>query len=103
MPATAAWLSKTCFYVKMIAHSDSEVNKYTSTTVLHELLSCEYYDGCMIGRDRRLVKAAGLLLAVYNGERRGDTVSTVQYARMYLLHSDIAQNVPEMWCFAGKG
>ncbi len=31
--------------------------------------------------DHRLVEAAGLLLAVYNGERRGGTAATVRYAR----------------------
>ena len=30
-----------------------------------------YYDGCMLARNRRLVDLADILLAVYNGERRG--------------------------------
>ena len=46
-----------------------------------EYVSHEYYDGCMIDRNHRLVEAVGLLLAVYNGERRGGTASTVRYAR----------------------
>lgn len=46
-----------------------------------EYVSREYYDGCMLDRNRRLVEAAGLLLAVYNGERRGGTAATVRYAR----------------------
>mgnify|MGYP006922470412 CR=1 FL=1 len=33
-------------------------------------MSREYYDGCMLDRNHRLVEAAGVLLAVYNGERR---------------------------------
>lgn len=46
-----------------------------------EYVSHEYYDGCMLDRNHRLVEAAGLLLAVYNGERRGGTAATVRYAR----------------------
>ncbi len=46
-----------------------------------EYVSQDYYDGCMLDRNRRLVEAAGLLLAVYNGERRGGTAATVRYAR----------------------
>ena len=46
-----------------------------------DYVSHEYYDGCMLDRNRRLVDAADLLLAVYNGERRGGTAATVRYAR----------------------
>lgn len=46
-----------------------------------EYVSRKYYDGCMLDRNRRLVEAAGLLLAVYNGERRGGTAATVRYAQ----------------------
>lgn len=46
-----------------------------------EYVSREYYDGCMLDRNRRLVETAGLLLAVYNGERRGGTAATVRYAK----------------------
>ena len=46
-----------------------------------ECVSHEYYDGCMLDRNRRLVESAGLLLAVYNGERRGGTAATVRYAQ----------------------
>lgn len=46
-----------------------------------EYVSREYYDGCMLDRNRRLVDTADLLLAVYNGERRGGTAATVRYAR----------------------
>ena len=46
-----------------------------------EYVSRENYDGCMLDRNPRLVEAAGLLLAVYNGERRGGTAATVRYAR----------------------
>lgn len=64
--------------------SDSAQERYHSIlgqadTVEH--VSREYYDECMLDRNRRLVKAAGLLLAVYNGERRGGTAATVRYAR----------------------
>ena len=62
--------------------SDSAQERYHSIlsqadTV--EYVSHEYYDGCMLDRNRRLVKAAGLLLAVYNGERRGGTAATIRY------------------------
>lgn len=46
-----------------------------------EYVSRAYYKGCMIDRNHRLVEAAGVLLAVYNGERRGGTAATVRYAR----------------------
>ncbi|NCE64654.1 DUF1273 family protein [Pseudoflavonifractor sp. 524-17] len=46
-----------------------------------EYVSHEYYDGCMLDRNHRLVESAGVLLAVYNGERRGGTAATVRYAR----------------------
>ena len=46
-----------------------------------EYVSREYYDGCMLARNRRLVDQAGILLAVYNGERRGGTAATVRYAQ----------------------
>lgn len=46
-----------------------------------EYVSRRYYDGCMLDRNHRLVEAAGLLLAVYNGERGGGTAATVRYAR----------------------
>lgn len=46
-----------------------------------EYVSREYYDGCMLDRNHRLVEAAGVLLAVYNGERRGGTAATVRYAQ----------------------
>ena len=46
-----------------------------------EYMGREYYDGCMIDRNHRLVEAAGMLLAVYNGVRRSGTGATVNYAR----------------------
>ncbi len=46
-----------------------------------EYVSHAYYDGCMLDRNHRLVEAAGSLLAVYNGERRGGTAATIRYAR----------------------
>ena len=46
-----------------------------------DYVSRKYYDGCMLDRNRRLVDSADLLLAVYNGERRGGTAATVRYAR----------------------
>ena len=38
-------------------------------------------DGSMLARNRRLVDQAEILLAVYNGGRRGGTAATVRYAR----------------------
>ena len=46
-----------------------------------EYVSHEYYEGCMLDRNHRLVEAAEVLLAVYNGERRGGTAATVRYAQ----------------------
>ena len=64
--------------------SDSAQERYHSIlsqadTV--EYVSHEYYDGCMLDRNHRLVEAAGSLLAVYNGEWRGGTAATIRYAR----------------------
>ena len=36
---------------------------------------------CMLERDRFLVSYASIVLAIYNGERRGGTAATVRYAR----------------------
>ena len=44
-------------------------------------VSREYYDGCLLDRNRRLVESAGLLLAVFDGIRRSGTGSTISYAR----------------------
>lgn len=46
-----------------------------------DYVSREYYSGCMLDRNHQLVETAGLLLAVYNGERRGGTAATVRYAQ----------------------
>ncbi len=46
-----------------------------------EYVNPEYYDGCMLDRNRRLVESTDQLLAVYNGEWRGGTAATVRYAR----------------------
>lgn len=46
-----------------------------------QYISRDYYNGCMLDRNHRLVAAAGLLLAVYNGEPRGGTAATLRYAR----------------------
>lgn len=64
--------------------SDSAQERYRS--ILDQAdsvdyVSREYYDGCMLDRNHRLIEAAGLLLAVYNGERRGGTAATVRYGR----------------------
>ena len=46
-----------------------------------DYVSRDYYDGCMIDRNHRLVDSPALLLAVYNGMRRIGTSATVNYAR----------------------
>lgn len=64
--------------------SDSARERYDSILKRADsvdYVSRDYYDGCMIERNHRLVEAAGLLLAVYNGVRRSGTGSTVNYAR----------------------
>lgn len=64
--------------------SDSAQERYRfilSQAYFAEYVSQEYYEGCMLDRNHRLVEAAGVLLAVYNGERRGGTAATVRYAQ----------------------
>ena len=56
---------------------DAILNQADSVTYV----SRQYYDGCMLDRNRKLVEAVGLLLAVYNGERRGGTAATLRYAK----------------------
>ena len=46
-----------------------------------EYVSHAYHQRCMLDRDRRLVDCAAILLAVYNGERRGGTAATVRCAQ----------------------
>lgn len=46
-----------------------------------EYVSRKYYDGCLLDRNHRLIESAGILLAVYNGERRGGTAATIRYAQ----------------------
>ncbi len=45
-----------------------------------EYVSRTYHQKCMLERNQRLVDSAGILLAVYNGEKRGGTAATVRYA-----------------------
>ena len=44
-------------------------------------VSRAYHKGCMLERNRYLVDHSDILLAVYNGERRGGTAATVRYAQ----------------------
>ena len=44
-------------------------------------VSRTYHKDCMLNRNRFLVDHANILLAVYNGERRGGTAATVRYAQ----------------------
>ncbi len=64
--------------------SDSAQERYRSILKRADsvdYVSRNYYDGCMLERNHRLVESAGLLLAVYNGARRSGTGATVAYAR----------------------
>lgn len=40
-----------------------------------------YHKGCMLERNRFLIRHASMLLAVYDGQYRGGTASTVRYAK----------------------
>ena len=44
-------------------------------------VSREYHRNCMLDRNRFMVEHAAILLAVYNGERRGGTAATMRYAQ----------------------
>lgn len=44
-------------------------------------ISENYYQGCMLERNRYMVDHADMLLAVYNGEWRGGTAAAVHYAQ----------------------
>ena len=46
-----------------------------------EYISRDYYNGCLLTRNHRLVEAAGLLLAVYNKAPRSGPGATINYAR----------------------
>ena len=64
--------------------SDSARERYCSILQRADsvdYVSRQYYDGCMIERNHRLVESAGLLLAVFNGVRRSGTGATISYAR----------------------
>lgn len=64
--------------------SDSARERYDSILKRADsvdYVSRDYYDGCMIERNHRLVEAAEFLLSVYNGVRRSGTGATVNYAR----------------------
>lgn len=52
---------------------------YRANTLTY--ISLPYYKGCVQKRNRQLVDSAASLLAVYNGELRGGTASTVRYAQ----------------------
>ena len=44
-------------------------------------VSRNYHKNCMLDRNRFLVDHATILLAVFNGERRGGTAATMRYAQ----------------------
>lgn len=66
-----------------------------------EYVSREYYEGCMLDRNHRLVEAAGVLLAVYNGERRGGTAATVRYAqklgKKIIILDPVSLKIEDKW------
>ena len=70
--------------LKLRRWSDSARERYHSILKRADsvdYVSRQYYDGCMIDRNHRLVESAGLLLAVFSGVRRSGTGATVNYAR----------------------
>lgn len=80
--------------------SDSARERYHSILKRADSVSYvsrKYYDGCMIDRNHRLVEAAGLLLAVFNGVRRSGTGATINYARKLrrriIIIDPVSQNV----------
>ena len=44
-------------------------------------VSQSYHENCMLERNRFMVQLSSVVLAVYNGEKRGGTAATVRYAR----------------------
>ncbi len=46
-----------------------------------QYVSQDYYNGCMLDRNRRLVDLADILLAVWDGKPAGGTAATVRYAQ----------------------
>ena len=46
-----------------------------------EYVKRTYNRKCMLERNQRLIDSTGVLLAVYNGEKRGGTAATVRYAQ----------------------
>lgn len=44
-------------------------------------VSQAYHEGCMLERNRFMVDLAAVVVAAYNGEKRGGTAATVRYAR----------------------
>ena len=44
-------------------------------------LSENYYEGCMLDRNRYMVDHSNIILAVYNGSQRSGTGMTVRYAK----------------------
>jgi len=44
-------------------------------------VSRDYHKNCMLNRNRFMVEHASTLLAVYNGEQRGGTATTMCYAQ----------------------
>ena len=46
-------------------------------------VSQTYHKDCMLERNRFMTDFAAVLLAVYNGERRGGTAATVRYAKRH--------------------
>ena len=64
--------------------TESAQNRYNTIIDQAETvtyISQDYYEGCMLDRNRKLVEAANLVLAVYNGERRSGTAATLRYAK----------------------
>lgn len=75
----------------------SILNKADSVTYVKRL----YDRKCMLERNRRLVDSAALLIAVYNGEKRGGKAATVRYAEK--AGREIISSIPKPgWCSSGN-
>lgn len=61
--------------------SAGAVPLYSGTGGLGGLCQPGLQKDCMLERNRFLVEHSDILLAVYNGERRGGTAATIRYAR----------------------
>ena len=72
-------------YPLQYAESSSESiklrEKILSECDFKTVVSSSYFEGCMQKRNCYMVDSADIVLAVWNGERKGGTWNTIKYAR----------------------